>query len=427
MKIGAFVLKKPRRLFYGWWIVAASSIISAMGTGAYFYGFTTFFLPISRELGLARAATSTVFAIARLEGGIEGPVAGWLIDRFGARKLLVFGIVFFGIGYIAMYWMNSFLIFVILYAGVISIGFNTGFGHAVFALANKWFIRQRSKATGIVSAAYGVGGAAIVPLLTWLIIQYGWRLTAVFVGVVVMIIGLPLSLVIRNTPEDEGLLPDGDGVETKQGEEPVEAVAEVSFTVREALKTPPFWILASALILRLFVVGGIWVHLVPLLVWKGFEEQAAANAIGLLLIVSIPARFGFGWLGDIFPKRYLLVLCCFIETAALIIVLTAQNMWQVYLFVIVFGLGYGVAPLNMAIVGEYFGRKNFATIRGTMGSVEAIGIISGPIFAGYIYDVTQSYQIAFITFIVIYALAGIVFVFARRPKPPVRVIGYPTS
>lgn len=167
--------------------------------------------------------------------------------------------------------------------------------------------------------------------------------------------------------------------------------------------------------------------MVPLLVFKGFDEQSAANAIALLLVLSISPRFIFGWLGDIYPKRYLLTLCCLINIASLIILLTAQSLWQVYLFVIIFAVGYGIAPLNISIVGEYFGRKNFATIRGIATAVYAIGIMAGPIFAGYTYDVTQSYHIAFTTFIVVFSVAALTFVFARPPKPPVRVTGYGTS
>ncbi|MFC2005647.1 MFS transporter [Chloroflexota bacterium] len=410
MKLDLLV-KRPRNLFYGWWVVLVSAIFHTMGSGIFFYGFTTLFLPISAELRLARAATSTVFAVARLEGAIEGPIVGWLIDHYGARKLMVIGLLVFGGGYIAMHWMNSLIMFFVIYAVVISLGYQTGFVHTQYALANKWFIRQRSKATGIISAAMGVGGAIIVPVLAWLIIQYGWRIAVVIAGAASLIICLPLCLVVRNIPEDVGLLPDGDKVEAKEA-------GEVSFTVREALKAPAFWVLCLAFILRLFVVGGIWVHMVPLLVFKGFDEQSAANAVSLLLIFTIPSRFIFGWLGDIFRKRYLLMLCCLIETGALVILLTAHSMWQVYLFIIIFALGYGIAPLNVAIVGEYFGRKNFATIRGTMALIYAVGIITGPIYAGYVYDVTQSYHVVFITFIVLYSLAALVYVFARPPKPP---------
>ncbi len=427
MQLTALV-KRPKKIFYGWWVVVTGAIISSMGSGVYFYGFTTFFLPISAELGLTRAATSTVFAIARLEGGLEGPIAGWLIDRYGARKLLMIGLLFFGAGFIAMHWMNSFVTFIILYAVVIGLGYHCGFSHAVVALANKWFIRHRSKAAGIIAAAFGVGGAVIVPVLGWLIIQYGWRTAVVIAGVTVLVVGLPLCLVIRDTPEKEGLLPDGGEVEVKGAAENQNGAAEeVSFTVKEALKTPTLWIFCLAQSLRLFVVGALWVHMVPLLVFKGFDEPGAANAIGLLLVFTIPVRFGFGWLGDIYPKRYLLTLCSIIGAVALIILVTAQSLWQVYLFVIIFALSYGTAPIHWAIIGEYFGRKNFATIRGVTAAIYMGGIVAGPIFAGYIYDVTQSYQVAFMTFIVVFSLAAIIFSFVRPPKPPVRVIGYGTS
>ncbi|MFC2016768.1 MFS transporter, partial [Chloroflexota bacterium] len=343
-------------------------------------------------------------------------------------KLTVIGILIFATGYIAMHWMNSLVMFFILYAGFIALGYQAGFYRAAVVLANKWFIRHRSKATGTVSVIYALGGVVLVPVLGWVIIQYGWRIAAVIAGTATLLIGLPLSLFIRNLPEDKGLLPDGEEVETKQAtEEPSEASREVAFTVREAIKTRAFWILAAAFVLRGFVVQAIWVHMVPLLVFKGFDEQGAANAIGLLLIFTLPSRFTFGWLGDIYPKRYLLMFACLIETFALIIVLTAQSMWQVYLFVIVFALGYGVAPLDMAIVGDYFGRKNFATIQGIRAPVTALGVMAGPIYAGYIYDVTQSYEIVFITFMALYFLAAIVFIFARRPKPPARAVSYTPS
>ncbi|MFH1559968.1 MAG: MFS transporter [Chloroflexota bacterium] len=414
--------KRPKKVFYGWWVIAASTVDAALGSGFYFYGFSALFLPITRDLGLSRAVTSMVFAVGRVEGAVEGPIVGWLIDRFGARALIAVGVILFGIGYMLMSWMNNLLMFFILYAGVVAIGYQTGFVHTKYALANKWFTRQRSKATGIISASSGLGGAILVPVLAWLIIQFGWRTAVLFAGAATMAICLPLLLVIRSTPEDKGLLPDGDEVQTqartKEGGKPGEATEEVSFEVKEALTTLSFWVLCLAMTMRLFVVGGIWVHMIPLLVFKGFDEQGAANAVALLTLITIPVRIGFGWLGDHFSKRYLLMLCCFIETGALLILLTAQSLWQVYLFVIVFALGYGVAPLNVSIVGEYFGRKNFATIRGIMALLYAAGIVSGPIFAGYIYDVTNSYHIAFVTFIFIYSTAALIYVFARPPRPP---------
>ncbi len=269
---GALV-KRPKRIFYGWWVILAAALISATGSGFYFYGFTTFFISISRDLALKRTATSAVFALARVEGALEGPLVGWLIDRFGAKKLIVVGLLMFSAGYIAMHWMNSYLMFFVLYAGVIAVGYPDRLCACQVCLANKWFIRHRSKASGMISAAYGVGGAVIVPVLAWLIAQYGWRTAVVIAGAAPLIIGVPLLFVIKSLPEDKGLLPDGEeAVEIKEAEKPTEAAGEINFTVREAIKTPAFWVLWIALALRTFVIGGIWVHMVPLLVWKGFDE-----------------------------------------------------------------------------------------------------------------------------------------------------------
>ena len=126
MNIRALV-KRPRNIFYGWWVVLAGSFIAAIGGGVHFYGFSVFFLPISKDLNLSRTATSLVFSLARLEGSIEAPFVGWLVDRFGARKLIVFGILLFSAGFIAMNWMNSLLTFIVLYAVAITIGAQTGF------------------------------------------------------------------------------------------------------------------------------------------------------------------------------------------------------------------------------------------------------------------------------------------------------------
>ncbi|MFC1988495.1 MFS transporter [Chloroflexota bacterium] len=426
MKLGTIV-KRPKKIFYGWWVVVSSTIILALGGGLHFYGFTALFLPISKDLGLSRMETSLVMSLARLEGALEGPIVGWLIDRFGVRRLMLIGILLFGFGFIAMSQINSLIVFILIFAGLITIGYQTGVVHSVYALANKWFIKKRSRATGIVNASLGIGGATVLPVLSWLIIQYGWRTAVVVAGVAVLVICLPMLFIIRNLPEEKGLMPDGGEVKTEEADEESDGdLGEYSFTLKEALQTRAFWILGLALILRTFVVGGIWVHMIPLLVFKGLGEQAAANAISVLLAITIPVRIIFGWLGDVYPKRYLLILCCFLGTVALVILLTLQSLWQVYIFVIIFALSYGSNPLNISIVGEYFGRENFTTIRGAVALIYSFGIMTGPIYAGYIYDITQSYQVAFITFIAFYALAGIVFIFAKRPKLPGTVTGYTT-
>ncbi|MFC1959050.1 MFS transporter, partial [Chloroflexota bacterium] len=156
MRLGV-IIKRPKKIFYGWWVVVSSTIISAVGGGLHFYGFTALFLPISKDLGLSRLETSMVMSLARLEGALEGPIVGWLIDHFGVRKLMVIGVLMFGFGFMAMSEMNSLIVFILLFAGLVTIGYQTGVMHSVYALSNKWFIKKRSRATGIVNASLGIG------------------------------------------------------------------------------------------------------------------------------------------------------------------------------------------------------------------------------------------------------------------------------
>lgn len=406
-------------------MVGISALLFAYGAGVNFYGFSTFFLPLSTEFGWSRAQISLVFALARLEGGIEGPAVGWLVDRFGGRMFVVGGLILFGVGFMWMSKIQSFLAFALVYILVLSLGYLTACSHTLFAVVTRWFVDKRSTAMGIVTAGIGAGGAAFVPLLAWSIGRYGWRPVAMWAGIGALVLAVPAALFIRSKPEDKGLAPDGKAVVKAEDLVVAEATnpKEKDFTLKEALKTSSFWLVGVAQTLYQFVVAAIAVHLIPSLVDKGISQSAAAGALGLLVAVSIPSRLIFGWLGDRFAKRYLLLACCFIETAALVIVLFANTIGQAYLFVAVFALGYGVIPLNTAIIGEYWGSKNFAVIRGVLNLVTMAGIVSGPVFSGWIYDVSGNYQIAFYSFMVCYFLAGVVFFLAKPPKEQFGAIG----
>lgn len=209
------IIKKLRAkgndVFYGWWVVAAGSFLYGLGIGSVFYGFSTFFNPMINEFGWSRAALSGVFSLSRLEGGLEGLVVGPLIDRFGARKLAFFGIVMTGAGFLALVLVTENILSLYLIFGILlSLGYNAGFARPADAVAAKWFIRKRSRALSFVTAGGGAGGAVMVPMLAWLITQYGWRPAAVIMGLIMLLLGLPAAFLLRSTPEEKGLLPDGE-------------------------------------------------------------------------------------------------------------------------------------------------------------------------------------------------------------------------
>ena len=422
---------KGKRSFYGWRVVAAGFLINAFGVGTFFYGFSTFFKPLENEFGWSRTIIAGVTSLSRLEGGIEGPIAGWLTDKFGARKMLFIGVPIAAIGFILLSRINDPISLYLIFGLVISIGFNLGFMHATSAAVAKWFVKKRSRALSFLIVGNGVGGAALVPVLAWLIIRFGWRAVATIIGIACIAIPLPLSLIIRSTPEEMGLKPDGETTEPKYtSSEPDYSLAssaddtsvdEVNLTVREALKTRAFWIYAVSMMLRACILGSLVVHQIPHLTDIGIPEQTAANILGMMVLMSIPGRFLFGWLGDRFSKRFLLLITCILQAIGIFIFINASILPLLYLFVVIYGLGYGGAiPLTVALRADLFGRTHYATIAGITMSLAMIGTVTAPIFAGYLYDTTQSYSLAFYIFIFMILLSGICFLLIPKTAQPTR-------
>ncbi|MFC1885752.1 MFS transporter, partial [Thermodesulfobacteriota bacterium] len=187
-----------KKIFYGWWIVYASTILSFFAGGAFLYGFTTFFNPIRSAFGWSAAVTSIAFMLQRLELGIMGPIAGILVDRVGPRKLMIFGWIMIGLGYCSMSRINSLWSFY-----VTSLMIATGMSFGEYLVVNttiaQWFTRLRSRALTVVFAGFGACGV-IAPFLAMSINRYGWRDSLTIVGITMWIIGIPLCMVMRHKP-----------------------------------------------------------------------------------------------------------------------------------------------------------------------------------------------------------------------------------
>lgn len=163
-------------------MVGLVTALRVLGGDLHNYGFTVFFLPLSRDLGINRAATSLAFSLARAEGALEGPFVGYLIDRFGPRPMLLLATTMCGAGYILLAWVDSYTTFLIVYLGVISLSFTPGFVHASMAVGDTWFIRYRARAMTVISSAVPIGGALLTPLLALAVQAWGWRWGAIFAG-----------------------------------------------------------------------------------------------------------------------------------------------------------------------------------------------------------------------------------------------------
>ncbi len=445
--------RKPG-IFFGWYVVAAAAAINVYGAGVWFYGFPIFFKALRDEFAWTAAGAAAIISLSRLEGGLEGPIIGWLVDKYGPRRLAVIGAVMAGLGFFAMsrvdalnigsVHVSAFVAFAVLYAGWMSIGYNTGFGHASQAAVNAWFIRLRSRAFALFSLGAGGSGATVVAL-GWAVDRWGWRDAAFMAGVGIFIIVIPLSLLLRHKPEQYGYLPDGDepvaspdpapeaaqsrstagpdAATEPQGSNGATAAAargvQHDYSVKETLLTVSFWMLVLGSAARSVAMTSIVIHeVVYLTEVRNINLTQASSALGAMVFISMVGRMAFGTLGDFVDKRFVLIVTYVLQAVGIYILANVTNMAQVWIFVVVYGIAYGGAiPVFMAIVGEYYGRQYFATIRGFLQLFLVPTTVLGPVFAGLVYDRTGSYQIAFMSFIVA-LLVGTVFVFlSRKPTP----------
>lgn len=409
-------VKRKGGIFYGWWIVVASSFSNGIGGSIQWQGFTVFFLPVAGTLGLSHAATSVPFALARAENGVLGPVTGWLIDRVGVRPLMFAGTVVVGIGYILLSRTNSYLSFLLVYLFVISIGASTAFMQAATTAINQWFIRKRGLAMAINSAAFRLGSAFMIPLLAYVIIRVGWQTASLWVGIVMIVVVAPISLVFRRSPESMGLKPDGELRDTRAPRTGIEATTE-DWGIKEALRTRAYWVLTIGTVLRMAAHGAVGIHLVPLLVSRGQTEQSAALMIGALAAFSVPVILIFGMLGDRIGRAKLLTVGYMSSAVSLLLLALVGGTWPLMLSLLLWAGSEAGASLNWALVGDLFGRRNFATLRGMLAPMYNAALVVTPVLAGLVFDRTGTYKPALFAGSAIMFAAAIVFFML---KPPTR-------
>jgi len=408
---------KLDNVYYGYWVLLGAFLLHYLDSGLYFYGFSVFYTPIREEFGWSAAVVAGAISFSRLEGGIEGPLVGYLIKRFGPRKIITMGVILTGLGYMAMIYVDSPFMLYLVYGGILSIGYNMGFTHGLSTLITNWFIKKRTRAMGLYALAAGIGGALIVPLISKSMVLYGWRTTAILCGLAFWVVGLPASYLFRNSPEEMGLLPDGlspgDYLDPETGESQV-VDAEPEISTKDALKSVTFRRLLLAESLRTFLLGSIVLHQIPHLVSIGLSADTAGGILGMMIFASIPGRVLFGFLGDRIKKNKLLAATMIIQGIGVLVLAFASNIIHVYAFVVIYGLTYGgCIPLLMAFRGDIFGRKNFAQMSGIMSPFRMIGNVIGPVMAGYLFDVTGSYKVAFVSFAALAVMSGISFYFVK--------------
>lgn len=418
-------------MFPGWWLVLTGGFLALWGFGYQAYGFSALFKPISQELGLSRTATTIPASIGRLEGGFIAPVAGWLTDRFGPKWLILLGTALVGICFSLMSLVHSFWAFLVVWGVFLAIGIDLALMVPLQAAIARWFVRRRGLAGGIQVLFSGLSGVLVLPLVAWLITVVGWRMTCLIGGVVMLLVGVPMVwfFVRQHPPERYGMLPDGASAEEVEGMDMVEKgrryaeeTSEYDFSFSRALRTPAFWLLLLSGACHNLAAPVVNIHSVPFLTDNGVDPVRAAQMLSLMVVVSIPARFVGSFLIDRVRKehfRFLIFGAYSLQALGFVSFLLHQTVAMVYIWFVLYGIGFGIGfGLMMPVRVRFFGRRSIGSIMGIGQAIMLpVGIIA-PIWAGWVFDRTGSYLLAFKVVAGLLTFGSLLALFIRPPEVP---------
>jgi MFS family permease len=375
-------------MFYGWFIVAAATLLTAYHSAIFVYGLTAFLTPMSLTTGWSYAQISLAASIRGLEIGGLDPLAGLAVDRWPARRLMAVGFVLFTAGTVIISRAASLPVF---YGGFIVVGMGSSLCLTIVqtTVIARWFKRNIGKASGVLAMGFALGGLA-VPLVVKAVDTYGWRDVLMYLGLGGLVLGLPLSRVFRERPEQYGQFPDGRQPEAMTGMAAVDSGPDL----RQAIRMPAFWLIGVATMFQFTTVHAVTVHMVPYMESLGTSRETAAVGVTIFSLVGLVMRVAYGALADAFGKKYIYALSNGITAAALVLLgaLDGRSFGALVLFGVIYGLGVsGATPLRTPIAREYFGVRRFGAIFGMLAIFSTIGGVAGAPIAGWVFDTRQTY------------------------------------
>ena len=466
------LINAPRRVrgvFYGWWLVVISGFTMTVATVPLYHAMAIWSVALESHFGWSRGQLGLALTFTRIEGGLMGPLEGYLTDRLGARRMVLIGLLILGVGFLAFAGVRNLWMFYVAFI-IMALGQGLGSWLPLITTLNNWFVRRRTMAMGWSNVGSRLGALLLVPAIAWAIdpeqMRLGWQLTALILGVFILIVAVPLSRMIRNRPQDYGQRPDGAPAEpppdstaataaadsatataaavptptvpstnpTGRADSPRPAAgsaqrrpasasmaatataADGDLTAQQALRTPAFWFISFGHGFTAMVILAIMTHLGLLLKDEGFDVQTTGWIVTAYTATAMVFQLVGGYVGDRGPKNLALFVFSTIQAAAVALLALSSGRLMFYLFAVLFGIGFGgLNPLATAIRGEYFGRASFGRILGLSSVPMNVLLLIGSPVAGYMRDAQGSYQMAFLILAGLNFLGGILFLIARKP------------
>lgn len=411
---------RPPRIFYGWYIVASGSITSFLNLGIFMVGLAVFITDIRAELGWSLVAISLGFSLKQLESGIMAPIGGYLIDRIGPRPMAITGSIIMTVGLLLFAGMHSIWMFYFA-AGIIAMGQGLGALSGYLAATMHWFKKKRGMASAILAMGRGWGYVGALPV-TLLLASFGWRTAAIMTAIGFVVVSVPLAMVIRTRPEPYGYFPDGIRPQDDNGNDvdnQNSSSEPEGFTVGEAIRSPAFWFVLIANTSYSFTTQIQHVHWIPHLRNTGFSAPGAGAVIAIYGATQVVGRLLSGWVGDIFGRQRLLWISFLLISIGWVAIafISPEALWAVGAFYLFYGTGQAAHTVAQpAVVADFFGPRRFASIRGIMNPISVIGGVIGPVFAGWMFDISASYQLIFSLLAPVSAIGSVAIFLATNPS-----------
>jgi MFS family permease len=382
------------RLFYGWAVVAIFLVIGITLYGIHF-SFGVFFKSIESEFNLTRAATSAILSANMILAGLWSFFAGWAIDRYGPRMVVMFMGIFTGLSLVLTSQTTAMWQLFFTYSFLLAMG--TGALYVVpMSAVSRWFDRKRGLALGLASLGIGLGTVIMAPFATYLITSFSWQWAYLIIGLIAWVVVIPLSGFLKRDPRDIGALPDGRRSVEVNTQSAADA-GPVHMSFAEVLKSRSFWLFALVWSLFAFCLFMVFTHLVPHITDIGFSAGEAAAVLSLMGAASIPGRLVMGIVSDRSGRKLALVACLLALAGAMVWLTWAHSLWSLYIFALVFGFFHsGQGSSGAAFISETFGTVSLGKIFGLLEIGFGIGAAAGPALGGLVYDATGRYFNAFL-------------------------------
>jgi MFS family permease len=406
------------RIFYGWWIVVAAFLNLFFAVGIIFYGFPVFYPALADSLGFTRAQLTQGFLLGFLIVGLPfGLVAGAVIDRLGARAVILSGLGLVGTSLVLMGFMTKLWQYELLCITEV-LGYVLAGPIANQVLVTRWFQAHRGRAMGYAYLGLGLGGVVAPLLVNYLIRNFGWRHSLEFLGVLIMLVLIPIGIgVTRSAPADLGLLPDGTGhyavaaVATK--DDPATAGA---FEIKAAIRSTNFWLILAGSTLVIGAIGAVTQHFVLFVKDQGYSTAMASRFFTGLLTASLGGRVLVGYLADRFRQKNTMALFYCVLSLSILLLGVSHRPAMIWGFVVLFGFSMGADYMLIPLVtAECFGTASLGKILALIIMGYSLGQWSAPWIAGRIFDARHSYELAW-NIIAVAGLVGAAAIFAVSPR-----------